>query len=330
MIYIGVDFGGTKIEVAALSKDGTYLATKRAPNPGSYVRALSLLTSLIEEVEAKAREANPDLNKAFATIGIGSPGSLSPRTGLMRNSNSVYLNGERFLEDLEAHLGRPIKLANDANCLALSEAVDGAAAKAQSVFGVILGTGCGGGLVYNGQLINGANGIAGEWGHMPLPWPNTLGPNTLGPNTLGPKSLGPKSLESQLSEIEGPQCWCGLRGCMETWVSGSGFAREFREVTGGDLRSEEIMAAMRSGDPDAQAAFERFLDRLGRGLAVIVNIFDPEVIVFGGGLSNVAEIYDLLPSYIAPHVFSDSWGAKLLPAKWGDASGVRGAAYLWK
>ncbi|MCA1934784.1 MAG: ROK family protein [Asticcacaulis sp.] len=305
MLYIGVDFGGTKIEAAALSDRGDVLARWREPNPGDYDAALRLVKNLIARVEAEARQTHPDLAVAPSSIGIGSPGSVSPRSGLMRNSNSLYLNGRTFREDLEVTLGRPVRLANDANCLALSEAIDGAAAGASSVFAIIVGTGCGGGLVVNGQLVNGANGIAGEWGHMPLPWP-------------------------QPAEYPGPKCWCGQHGCLETWVSGTGFARDFQQTTGRDLKGEEIITAMRSGDAEAKAAFEALLSRLGRGMAAIVNILDPDVFVFGGGLSNVPEIYDALPGLIRPYVFSDGWDAKLAPARWGDSSGVRGAAYLWK
>ncbi|UDF03084.1 ROK family protein [Asticcacaulis sp. AND118] len=305
MLYIGVDFGGTKIEAAALSASGDVLARRREPNPGNYDAALTLVKDLISRVEAEARQGNPALVDNSASIGIGSPGSVSPRSGLMRNANSTYLNGRTFREDLEATLGRPVRLANDANCLALSEAIDGAAAGASSVFAIIVGTGCGGGLVAEGQLINGANGLAGEWGHMPLPWP-------------------------QPAETPGPKCWCGQHGCLETWVSGTGFARDFHETTGRDLKGEEIIAAMREGDTEAKAAFDRLLSRLARSMAVIVNILDPAVFVFGGGLSNVPEIYAALPGLIRPYVFTDGWDARLVPARWGDSSGVRGAAYLWK
>ncbi|ESQ79738.1 ROK family protein [Asticcacaulis sp. YBE204] len=304
MLRIGVDFGGTKIEAAALSPDGAFLARHRQPNPGNYDDALRLVRDLIGHVEREARSIAPDLGTAPASIGIGSPGSASPHTGLMRNANSVYLNGRTFQADLEEVLQRPVRLANDANCLALSEARDGAARGAASVFAVIVGTGCGGGVVVNGRLVEGANGVAGEWGHMPLPWP-------------------------QPEEYPGPVCWCGLHGCLETWVSGSGFARDYREATGRDRKGEAIIEAMRAGDPDATAAFGRLVSRLGRSLAVVVNLFDPDVFVFGGGLSNVSEIYDQLPEVISPYVFTDIWKARLVPAKWGDSSGVRGAAYLW-
>jgi fructokinase len=305
MFHIGVDFGGTKIEAAALDAEGEFLSRQREPNPGNYEAAIALVTDLIARVEAEARKTSPTLSDVAASIGIGSPGSVSPRTGVMRNSNSLYLNGTRFREDLQTALGRPIRLANDANCLALSEAIDGAAAGAASVFAIIVGTGCGGGVVVDGKLVEGANGVAGEWGHMQLPWMTA-------------------------DEFPGNTCWCGQKGCLETYVSGTGFARDFEKITGRLQRGEDIVEAMRAGDKAASAAFERLMSRLGRGMAAIVNALDPEVFVFGGGLSNVPEIYDALPRHIAPYVFSDSWEAKLVPAKWGDSSGVRGAAYLWR
>jgi len=198
-----------------------------------------------------------------------------------------------------------VRLANDANCLALSEAVDGAAAGERTVFAVILGTGCGGGVVVNSTLAEGANGVGGEWGHIPLPWPNS-------------------------AESPGPECWCGKRGCVETWVSGTGLARDHAAGTSQLLTGEEIIMAARAGDSNAAGSLDRYIDRLGRALAVICNILDPDVFVFGGGLSNVRELYERLPSVIAPYVFSDAWQAKLVPALWGDSSGVRGAARLWR
>ncbi|MGA9657654.1 MAG: ROK family protein [Asticcacaulis sp.] len=304
MLHVGVDFGGTKIEAAALSSSGEFLARHREPNPGNYPDALTVVCDLIDRVEAEAKIKAPELANRVATIGVGAPGSVSPRTGVMRNANSVWLNGKTFREDLEARLKRPVKLANDANCLALSEAIDGAAAGSANVFAIIVGTGCGGGLVVNHRLVEGANGVAGEWGHATLPWPKD-------------------------GETPGPQCWCGHRGCLETWVSGSGFARDYEAVTGHALKGEAIIADMRAGEPQAEAAFERLVDRLARGMAMIVNILDPEVFVLGGGLSNVSEIYERLPERISAYVFSDSWQAQIVPARWGDSSGVRGAAYLW-
>jgi fructokinase len=222
----------------------------------------------------------------------------------MRNANAVYLNGRRFKEDLSDALGRPIRLANDANCLALSEAADGAAEGAHSTFAIILGTGCGGGLVVDGKLLEGANGVGGEWGHMPLPWPSA-------------------------EENPGPVCWCGQHGCLETWVSGSGLRRDFKARTGRDLTGEAILEAARQGDDEAQAAFDRLVERLARAMAVICNIVDPDVFVLGGGLSNVDMFYERLPGLIEPRVFSDQWSARIVKARWGDSSGVRGAARLW-
>jgi fructokinase len=295
-VQIGVDFGGTKIEAAALSSEGAFVARVRAPNPGSYDAALHAVGSLISQAESAAG--------ASGTIGIGVPGSVSPRTHVMRNANSVWLNGRNLREDLSALLQRPVRLANDANCLALSEALDGAAAGSNITFAVILGTGCGGGLVVNGSLVEGANGIGGEWGHIPLPWP-------------------------QEDERHGPICWCGQRGCLETWISGSGLERDHRVQTGVARTGEEIIRLMRLGDSGARASFDRYLNRLGRALALVCNIVDPDTIVFGGGLSNVTEIYAALPPIIGEHVFSDSYSTKLAPARWGDSSGVRGAARLW-
>lgn len=296
MLQIGVDFGGTKIEVAALGADGQFLARRRAPNPGDYDSAIQTVCDLVARVEADAG--------GRGTVGVGTPGSISPRTGLIRNANTTWLNGRRFREDLSHALGREVRMANDANCLALSEVVDGAAAGAKVAFAVILGTGCGGGLVIEGRLVDGANGIAGEWGHMPLPWPNQ-------------------------NEIPGPPCWCGQHGCVETWVSGTGFQQNYRQSTGRQLESAAIIEAARQGDADASVELDRYIDRLGRSMAVVCNIVDPEVFVLGGGLSNVPELYTRLPGVIRHHVFSDVWDARIVQARWGDSSGVRGAARLW-
>jgi fructokinase len=297
VIQIGIDFGGTKVEAAALDASGAYLARVRTPNPGSYDAAIETIRDLIAQVEQQAG--------GVGTVGIGLPGSISPTTGVMRNSNSTYLNGRTFREDLTTALKRDVRLANDANCLALSEAVDGAAAGAKVAFAIILGTGCGGGLVVDGRLIEGANGIGGEWGHMPLPWPS-------------------------LEETPGPQCWCGQRGCLEMWVSGTGLRHDYAQHAGQALSGEAIIDRLRQGEPAAKAAFDRYIDRLGRAVAALCNIVDPDAIVLGGGLSNVAEIYERLPAAIEPRVFSDRWRTRIAPAVWGDASGVRGAARLWE
>lgn len=296
MTQIGIDFGGTKIEAAALGADGAFLTRRRVPTPPTYAEAIQAVADLVARVEAEVGPA--------ASIGVGLPGSISPRTGAMRNANTIYLNGTSFGQDLEEELGRPIRLANDANCLALSEAKDGAAAGSRVIFAVIIGTGCGGGVVVDGALIDGANGIAGEWGHIPLPWPRA-------------------------DEYPGPDCWCGQRGCLERWISGTGFRDDYARRTGTRLEGDAIVALARGGDAIARGTLDDYIDRLGRGLAVIANLLDPDCFVVGGGMSNVAEIYDALPAIIDRHTFSDGWQAKIVPAKWGDSSGVRGAAHLW-
>lgn len=293
---LGIDFGGTKIEANVLDRSGEVLWRRRVPNPGTYDAAINAISALVEEAEAGA--SSP------CSVGIGAPGSPSPRTGLMRNSNSVYLNGRHFRADLERSLRRPVRLANDANCLALSEATDGAAAGAQSVFAMVIGTGVGGGIVLNGRELDGAHGIAGEIGHLPLPWPRG-------------------------DELDVPACWCGLSGCCESWISGTGFARAFAAATGRVQTAPEIVAAAAAGDTDARLALDAYVDRLGRVLALVANLVDPEVVVLGGGMSNVAEIYPALPAIVRRHAFSDMWDGRIVPARWGDASGVRGAARLW-
>ncbi|MGE3142247.1 MAG: ROK family protein, partial [Hyphomonadaceae bacterium] len=248
---IGVDFGGTKIETAMLDGQGRFLARDRAPNPGTYEEALTALADLVARVETETGVKGK-------TVGVGMPGSLSPRTGLVRNSNSTWLNGKPFLEDLRKRLGRPVRVANDANCFALSEAADGAAAGAGVVFGVIQGTGCGGGVTINGRVIEGVNGVAGEWGHLPLPWP-------------------------QPDELPFERCWCGRLGCLETWISGTGLARTASLALGEPVDAETVVTRARGGDEAAQACRDRFWDRTARALAMIVDILDPDVIVFGGG-----------------------------------------------
>lgn len=296
MLQVGIDFGGTKIEAAALDQAGRFLLRRRTPNPGAYDDAIEAVCGLVAAIRAELGCA--------CTIGIGVPGSVSFKTGLMRNGNSTYLNGRPFREDLAAALGQEIRLANDANCFALSESADGAAAGAHITAGVILGTGCGGGVVVDGSLVEGCNGITGEWGHMPLPWPTP-------------------------SEYPGPVCWRGRVGCLEPWISGTGFRRAYAASTGCDLRGEEIVARYRSGDTDAAKAFELYLDRLARGLSVIGAVIDPDVFVLGGGMSNIDEICELLPPLLSKYFFSDTCSTRIVKAKWGDSSGVRGAARLW-
>ncbi len=296
MIRIGVDFGGTKIEAAALNASGAVLARERAPNPGGYDLALQTVADLVRAVEAAAGPGGP--------VGVGMPGSISPRTGLIRNANSQYLNGRTLGPDLEAVLGRPVRLANDANCMALSEATDGAGAGATGVvFGAILGTGCGGGVVVGGKLLEGANGVAGEWGHTPLPW--------------------------QTDQDRAPPCWCGRKGCLETYISGAGFEADYQRSTGHRRSATLIVEDARGGERWATQALGRYIDRLGRALAVIVDILDPDVIVLAGGMSNVTELYGQVPPVVAEHVFSDVWSSRIVRAVHGDSSGVRGAAWLW-
>jgi fructokinase len=295
MIRIGVDFGGSKIEAAALDADARFQARVRAPNPGDYATARAVVRDLIAEAERQAG--------AQGSIGIGTPGSVSPKTGLMRNSNSLYLNGKPFREDLEQTLGRPVRMANDANCLALSEAVDGAAAGAGVVFAAILGSGCGGGLVAHGRLIEGLNGVGGEWGHNPLPWPRA-------------------------DELPPPVCWCGKAGCLELYLSGRGFEADHAR-DGQALDAEAIMTRARAGEASARAALDRYIDRLARGLASVVNVVDPDVIVLGGGMSNVDQLYASVPGAMGAYVFSDVCETPIVAAAHGDSSGVRGAAWLW-
>jgi fructokinase len=295
MNRIGVDFGGTKIEAAALDASGAVTARLRAPNPGGYDAAVRAVAELVAAVEAKAGPAR--------SVGVCMPGSISPRTGLIRNANSVWLNGRDFGTDLKVALGRPVRLANDANCMALSEAVDGAAAGAKVVFAVILGTGCGGGVVVDGRLIEGANGIAGEWGHTPLPWPG--------------------------ERDRAPDCWCGRSGCLETFLAGTGFEADYRRSTGRKRAAPLILEDARAGERWASEAFDRYVDRLGRALAVIADIIDPDVIVLAGGMSNAEELYQRTPAAVARYVFSDVWTSRIAKAMHGDSSGVRGAAWLW-
>lgn len=296
-LRLGIDLGGTKIEAAAVAPDGVVVARLRRPNPGSYDGLLATVRDLVEAIEAEAA-------CRFARVGAGVPGSVSPVTGAMRNANSTWLNGRTLREDLEAALGRPVKVANDANCMALSEAMDGAGAGANVVVAIILGTGCGGGLVVNGRLIEGRNGVAGEWGHTPLPWPRA-------------------------DELPGTRCWCGQANCLETYLSGSGLERDFRESTGEGVRGDEIIRRARASDAAAMQALDRHRDRLGRALANVVNLVDPDVFVIAGGLSNVPEIIEAAREAMRPYVFSDTLTTPVRRAEHGDSSGVRGAAWLW-
>ncbi len=293
----GIDLGGTKIAGVVLGAGGRPLAEHRMASPrqdyGATIRAIGEIVRVVEE-RAGGR----------GSVGIGIPGSVAPPSGLVQNANSTWLNGKPLQRDLEAHLGRPVRLANDANCFALSEAVDGAGAGATTVFGVILGTGCGGGLVRDGALIDGPRGIGGEWGHNPLPW-------------------------ASAEEHPGPKCWCGRAGCIETWVSGPGLEADHARATGERIAAEEIAARAVGGNAAARATLDRHAGRLARGLAHVINILDPDVIVLGGGLSKLAHLYEVLPDLAAPHVFAEPARVVIKPPAWGDAGGVRGAAWLW-
>ncbi len=287
---LGVDFGGTKIEAALLDSQGEIVARERVPNPGDYEGAVAAIAALVARMEASA-------GAHVRGVGLAMPGSLSPLTGLVRNANSVWLNGKPFLEDLKAALNRPVRAENDANCFALSEATDGAAAGARVVFGVILGTGCGGGVVVDGKVITGASGIGGEWGHTPLPWAR-------------PEEVPVRD-------------WCGRWNCLEQWISGTGF----RRWAGIGARDADKLA--QEGDAHAIALLDLLADRIARGLAVMMDILDPDVIVLGGGVSNVASLYPSIQGKLIAHVFSDFVAARVVKNKHGDSSGVRGAAWLF-
>jgi fructokinase len=300
-VRIGIDLGGTKIEGIALSRAGEEIARRRVTTPPDYLALLDAITGLVRELDRAGGEVG--------TVGVGIPGAVVPHTGLVKNANSVWLNGRPLGRDLEARLARPVRLMNDANCFAISEATDGAAAGAHVVFGVILGTGVGGGIVVDGRILLGANLIAGEWGHNPLPWPTS-------------------------DEWPGPPCYCAKRGCVEAWLSGPGFERDHAEHTGRALASREIVRAAASGDADAAASLARYHDRLARALVSLIHVLDPDVVVLGGGMSNIAGLpeaaYAMLPRYLfAAGAGSEPVATRVVRAAHGDASGVRGAAWLW-
>jgi fructokinase len=294
---LGIDIGGTKIEAAALDADGAIQLRRRVPTPaGDYPGIIATVTVLVTDIEAELGPAE--------SIGIGIPGMLSPATGLVKNANSTCLIGRPFDRDLAAALGRPVRLGNDANCFSLSEAVDGAAQDARVVFGVILGTGVGGGVVVDGKVLTGPNAIAGEWGHSPLPWPRD-------------------------DERPGAPCYCGKHGCTETFLNGAGLSRAYEALSGRPEEASAIAARAESGEAAARAALDRYVDRLARALATVINLLDPEIIVLGGGLGQIAALYREVPARWGDYVFSDSVVTKLVPPRWGDSSGVRGAAWLW-
>lgn len=294
-LRIGIDLGGTKTEAIALDRaSGAELARRRVPTErGAYDGTLRTIRELVQALESELGAAG--------TVGVGMPGALSPRSGRIKNANSTWLNGKPFDRDLEEALGRPVRLANDADCFTLSEATDGAGAGAATVFGVILGTGVGGGLAVHGRLLSGPNAVAGEWGHNPLPWPGR-------------------------DEMPGHYCYCGKSGCIETFLSGPALERDF----GGGTPAAEIARLAEAGDDKAEGLLSRYEDRLARALATVINIFDPHVIVLGGGLGNMARLYRQVPRLWGEYVFSDVVDTQLKPPLHGDSSGVRGAAWLWE
>jgi fructokinase len=294
---IGIDLGGTKIEGIAIAGDGHERLRRRIASPrGDYARTLSAVAGLVREIEQEIGEAG--------SVGVGIPGTISPATGLIKNSNSTWLNGRALAEDLSRLLDRLVRFANDANCFALSEATDGAAAGARVVFGVIIGTGTGGGVVIDRQVLVGANAIGGEWGHNPLP--------------------AARGIESP-----GPDCYCGRRGCIETFLSGPALARDYAESGEVTITAQEIAARAVAGDALADAALGRYEDRMARALGSVINLIDPDVIVLGGGLSNIDRLYERVPRLWSRYIFSDHVVTRLIRAKHGDSSGVRGAAWLW-
>ena len=294
---LGIDLGGTKIEILALNEAGETLFCNRVATPReNYSATLASIRDLVLSAEIELGEA--------CTVGIGTPGSPSPATGLMRNCNSTWLNGQPFKQDMEGLLDREIRISNDANCFALSEATDGAGADAVTVFGVIIGTGCGGGVVVNKKLVDGPNACGGEWGHNSLPWPME-------------------------DELQSTQCWCGLNGCIETFLSGTGFTDDYEREFGHRASAPEIAQAADGGDEGAETIVRRYESRLARSLAQIINTIDPDVIVLGGGMSNVERLYNNVPAIWSDYVFSDTALTTLLAPRFGDSSGVRGAAWLW-
>ncbi|MDH5407835.1 MAG: fructokinase [Gammaproteobacteria bacterium] len=294
---IGIDLGGTKIEGIALDTQGAELFRQRVATPQhDYKATVKAICDLVEAVETETKQTG--------TVGMGIPGAISPATGLVKNANSTWLIGQPLKQDLESQLDREVRIANDANCFAVSEATDGAAKHANVVFGVIIGTGTGGGICINKQTLIGANAIGGEWGHNPLPWPQT-------------------------DELPGHQCYCGQYGCIETWLSGPGFARDHLQHSDEKLTAPEIVQAALSGNEKAEQSLQRYEHRMARALASIINVIDPDVIVLGGGMSNIDRLYKTVPELWKEFVFSDRVATRLVSPIHGDSSGVRGAAWLW-
>ena len=296
-VRIGVDLGGTKIEFVALERDGRELHRYRIATPRfDYEATVRAVAEAVQGIEKELGRS--------ATVGIGIPGTISTKTGLVKNANSTWLNGTPFDKDLGKALGREVRCANDANCLAVSEATDGAGVGKHVVFAVILGTGCGGGIALDGRVHSGSNGVAGEWGHNTLPW-------------------------MRANEFPGPACYCGRNGCIETWISGTGLEADYQRATKISLKGPEIISRTAAGEPAALAALDRFEDRLARGLAHVINLLDPDAIIMGGGASQIQRLYQNVPARVREYVFGREADTPILPAKHGDASGVRGAAWLW-
>lgn len=336
---IGIDLGGTKTEIICLhAGNGKELFRKRVPSPqGSYEGTLDNLVRLIDEAESELKQKG--------TIGIGIPGCVSNETGTVKNSNSIWINGKPLQKDLSARLGREVRIENDANCLAVSEATDGAGEGQPVVFAVIIGTGCGSGIVVHGKPVSGLNGLGGEWGHNPLPFPRIYSEDL----SSGPAYFDEGKREDEivshiyrhkdpisyyvdsprLAEAPGPLCYCGKRGCLEKWISGTGFKEDYARVNGEEISTHDIVSLAKEGEAKSRAALDRYSDRLARALASVINILDPDVIVLGGGMSNVSSLYKDVPLLWDKYIFSDSVRTKLLPARHGDSSGVRGAAWLW-
>jgi fructokinase len=294
---IGIDLGGTKIEALAIDNDGQELARYRIDTPrGEYQGTIDAMVGLVRRLEKETG--------LIGSVGAGIPGSISAKTGLVKNANSTWLNGKPLDRDLTAALGREVRLSNDANCFAVSEATDGAAAGKHVVFGVILGTGCGGGVAIDGRVHAGQNGVGGEWGHNQLPWPSE-------------------------EEYPGPKCYCGKLGCLEMWISGTGLARDYKNVIGKERTARQIIEDFEAGDKDAAVVVDRLEDRLARGLANVINILDPDVIVIGGGVSQTKHLYESVPKRLGKYVFGGEADTPIVQARFGDSSGVRGAAWLW-
>ncbi len=296
MMHFGIDLGGTKIELIALAEDGEEILRKRVPTPRVYQGTLAAIADLIHEAEVNLG--------ITASLGVGIPGVISPFTGLVKNANSTWINDHPLDKDLSRLLNREVRVANDANCFAVSEATDGAAAGKGLVFGIILGTGCGGGIAVNGKVHGGGNGIGGEWGHNPLPW------------------MTPE-------EHQSTRCFCGNHDCIETYISGTGFVNDYNKYGKPLASAIEVMERFYRGEPLAADVFDRYLDRLARSLAHLINILDPDAVVLGGGMSNVDEIYQLLPDLLQRYVLGGECKTPILKNKFGCSSGVRGAAWLW-